>query len=199
MPRQKAVFASHNPNKLKEVREVLSDYLDIYSLEDLGLKEEADETAETLEGNSIIKAQDIASRCDYAVISDDSGLAIDALNGFPGVRSARFMEGASYKEKCKALLEMLKDKEDRSASFNTAVCYISADRSVTKVFIGQDPGRIIEENPEGEQNGFGYDPIYNSYALEKTYGDAGAEEKNSVSHRGRALKKLLKYLEESEK
>ncbi len=199
MPRQQAVFASHNRHKLKEVREVLSSFLDICSLDDLGLKEEAEETAETFEGNAIIKAQDIASRCSMAIISDDSGLSIDALGGFPGVRSARFMEGASYKNKCEALIGMLKDKEDRSASFNTAVCYIPADRSKTLVFLGQDPGRIIDEYPEGEQNGFGYDPIFYSFALGKTYGNASDEEKNSVSHRGRALRKFLQYLEESQK
>ncbi len=197
MPLQKAVFASHNQHKLQEVREMLSPFLEVISLDDINLEQECEETGETFEDNALIKAQDIASRCDYAVISDDSGLAVDALGGFPGVHSARFMEGSPYKDKCEAIIGMLKDKEDRSASFNTAICYIPADRCKTVIFKGQDLGMIIEEYPQDEQNGFGYDPVFYSYALEKTYGQATAEEKNSVSHRGRALRKFVQYLEEA--
>ena len=154
-----------------------------------------EETSDTFEGNSKIKAEDIASQCqDIAVLADDSGLSILALDGFPGVHSARFMEGHSYLEKNRAILEKMEKIEDRRASFLTVMTYIDEKRETEKCFLGEDKGEIIRKLKEEKQNGFGYDPIFYSYALKKTYGEASPEEKNSVSHRGRALKKLVAYL-----
>lgn len=193
---KKIVFATHNAHKVEEVREMLSPLgYAVFSLADLGLKETKEETSDTFEGNSKIKAEDIASQCpDIAVLADDSGLSILALDGFPGVHSARFMEGHSYLEKNKAILEKMEKIEDRRASFLTVMTYIDEKRETEKCFLGEDKGEIIRKLKEGKQNGFGYDPIFYSYALKKTYGEASPEEKNSVSHRGRALKKLVAYL-----
>ena len=192
---KKIVFASHNENKVREVREMLSPLgITVLSLSDLGLKQTAEETADTFEGNSLIKAKDIAARCEIAVLSDDSGLSIEALDGFPGVHSARFMEGHSYVEKNKTILERLSGVSNRKAAFITAMTYISADRKIEKTFIGKDEGHILTAFPAGKQNGFGYDPIFFSDALNKSYGEATEEEKNAVSHRGRALRKVVAYL-----
>ncbi len=192
---KKIVFASHNKEKAREVEEMLSPLgIAVLTLADVHLKQTKEETAETFEGNSRIKAEDIASQCDYAVLSDDSGLCIEALNGFPGVHSARFMEGMPYTEKNKAILEKMKGMKDRRAAFVTAMTYISADRTIERTFLGKDDGLIIESLPSGEQHGFGYDPIFYSLALKKTYGEAGEDEKNSVSHRGRALRQVVSFL-----
>lgn len=189
------VFASSNLDKVREVKEVLEPYgYKILSLKDLNLEVTHPEDAETFEGNSKIKAEDIAMKCDYPVLSDDSGLSIDTLDGFPGVHSARFMEGHDYKEKNQALLDMLKDKENRKASYFTVMTYIDKSKNIEKVFPGENAGEIaltIDENPI---NGFGYDPIFFSYDLNKTFSRATPEEKDAVSHRGKALQKVLEFL-----
>ncbi len=192
---KKIVFASHNPDKAREVREMLSPLgFDVLTLSDVNLKQTKEETADTFEGNSRIKAEDIASQCDYAVLSDDSGLSIEGLGGFPGVHSARFMEGRHYLEKNKAILEKMEGMTNRKAAFVTAMTYISPDRTIEKTFVGRDEGVIIDELPTGEQHGFGYDPIFYSFALKKTYGASSDDEKNAVSHRGRALKQVVSFL-----
>ncbi len=193
---KKIVFATHNEHKVQEVRTMLSPLgYEVLSLSDLHLSEEAEETAETFEGNSRIKAEDIARRLPrYAVLSDDSGLEIRALGGFPGVHSARFMEGEGYEKKNKAILERMKGIEDRRAAFVTVMTYIDEERKIEKSFRGEDTGRIVSSFPEGKQNGFGYDPIFFSDALQKTYGEASPEEKNRVSHRSRALRQLFAHL-----
>ena len=193
---KKIVFASHNENKVREVREMLSPLgITVLSLSALGLKQTAEETADTFEGNSLIKAKDIAARCEIAVLSDDSGLSIEALDGFPGVHSARFMEGHSYVEKNKAILERLSGVSNRKAAFITAMTYISADRKIEKTFIGKDEGHILTAFPAGKQNGFGYDPLFFDPELGRTAAELSREEKMARSHRGRALARLLEELE----
>lgn len=192
----KIVFASHNEDKVREVREMLEPLdIEVLSLKDMGLKQTKEETGMTFEENSKIKAEDIASQCDEAVLSDDSGLSIDALGGFPGVHSARFMEGHPYFEKNRAILEKMKEEKNRKAEFVTVLTFISKDRTIEKAFLGKDLGEIIRTEPHGLQNGFGYDPIFYSYDLKKTYGEATEDEKNAVSHRGRAMKQFVAYLE----
>lgn len=189
------VFATSNPHKVEEVREILKGLdVDILSLKDLNLKVDKEESATTFEGNARIKAEDIASKTSIPVIADDSGLSIVALNNFPGVHSARFMEGEPYEKKNRAILEMMKDKTDRRAFFTCAVIFIDKNRSINKAFIGVADGEIIKEYDEGAKSGFGYDPIFYSYDLKKTFGRAEEEEKNSVSHRGKAFKQLIEFL-----
>ncbi len=191
------VFASSNQDKVREVREVLEPLgYQVLSLKDLNLEVTHPEDSETFEGNSKIKAEDIAGKCDYPVLSDDSGLSIDALDGFPGVHSARFMEGHSYHEKNQALIDMLKDKDNKKASYYTVMTYIDKKKGIEKTFPGENAGEITSTIDENPINGFGYDPIFYSYDLKKTFSQATPEEKDAVSHRGRALLKVVEFLKE---
>ncbi len=166
----------------------------VLSLKDLNLEVTHPEDALTFEGNSRIKAEDIASKCEYPVLSDDSGLSIDALDGFPGVHSARFMEGHDYKEKNEALIEMLKDKKNRKASYLTVMTYIDKSKGIEEVFPGENAGEITTTQDMNPINGFGYDPIFFSYDLKKTFSQATPEEKDAVSHRGKAIRKVVEFL-----
>ncbi len=194
---KKIVFATSNPNKVREVKEMLSPLgYDVISLKELGLEVEAEEIASTFEGNARIKAFDIISKCDYPVLADDSGLCIRALDNFPGVHSARFMEGHTYKEKCDKIIEMLKDKDDKSATFYTAMVYMDKVHGIDLCFMGQTEGEIASFFDSEAPDQFGYDPVFYSYDLKKIFGRSTAFEKDSVSHRGRALRKLFGYLKE---
>ena len=133
------------------------------------------------------------------MFSDDCGLAIDALGGFPGIHSARFMEGHPYPEKCEVILEKMKGIENRTARFLTAMAYVDPIHHIEKVFFGTNEGHIIDAYPEGEQNGFGYDPIFYSDDLQMTFGEASEEKKDEVSHRARAMRALLAYWKEETK
>ncbi len=188
------VFATSNVNKVREVKEMLEGMeVEILSLSDLGLSVTHEEDSPTFEGNAKIKAEDIAEKCSYPVLSDDSGLSIEALDGFPGVHSARFMEGHPYEEKNLAILEMMKDMENRKAAFYTAMCFIDKKKKIEKVFFGKNEGSITKEMDYHPVSGFGYDPIFFSDDLNKTFGQSTAEEKDSVSHRGRALMAFMEY------
>ena len=179
------VFATSNVNKVREVREMLEGMdVEIRSLSDMGLEVTHEEDSNTFEGNAKIKAEDIASKCSYP---------IDALDGFPGVHSARFMEGHPYEEKNLAILKMMEDKENRKAAFYTAMVFIDKKRNIEKTFFGKNEGEITKEMDYHPISGFGYDPIFFSYDLNKTFGQATPVEKDSVSHRGRALMSFLEY------
>lgn len=199
MENKTLVFATSNVGKLKEIREMLEPLgYRILSLDDVHLEVEHPEDSETYEGNSRIKAEDIAARCDYPVIADDSGLSIEALNGFPGVHSARFLEGHPYSEKNRAILEMMKDIKDRRASYFTVITYIDKKKGVEVSFPGENKGEIAVSVDEHPINGFGYDPIFYSYDVKKTFSQTKPEEKDAISHRGRAIRQLVKYLKHHE-
>lgn len=188
------VIATGNENKVKEFYRMLSPLgYDVKSIKDLNIEIEAEETGTTFEENSLIKARDIASKLgkEFVVIADDSGLEIKALGGFPGIYSSRFMEGRPYNEKCLEIIKRLEGKDDRTANFTSAISlinYVEED----KVFVGKTFGKI-DTKIEGE-NGFGYDPIFVSDDLGKSFGLCTLDEKNTVSHRGRALKALLDFI-----
>lgn len=188
------VIATGNENKVKEFYRMLSPLgYDVKSIKDLNIEIEAEETGTTFEENSLIKARDIASKLgkEFVVIADDSGLEIKALGGFPGIYSSRFMEGRPYNEKCLEIIKRLDGKDDRTANFTSAISlinYVEED----KVFVGKTFGKI-DTKIEGE-NGFGYDPIFVSDDLGKSFGLCTLDEKNTVSHRGRALKTLLDFI-----
>ena len=188
------VLASSNENKVREIREMMPDGFEVLSMRDLNLHATKEETGNTFEENAKIKAEDIASMTDYPVFSDDSGLEIDALGGFPGIHSARFMEGHSYQEKCEEILHRLEGKENRKARFVTAMVYFDKKNGIEKTFFGVNEGKIISSYPKGEQNGFGYDPIFFSDDLMMTFGEADSVKKDEVSHRGRALREMIQYL-----
>ena len=197
----KLVFASNNTHKLEEVRQILPAYVDVISLKELGFSREIEETGETLEANSSLKAQvvwewvcenGLSDRID-GVFADDTGLEIAALGGAPGVRTARWAgdEACDVNNRQKALRE-LQGQEDRSARFRTVVSLITA--SEEQQVEGVVHGRIaLQEEGDG---GFGYDPIFVPEGYEKTFASLSAEEKNAISHRGRAMEKLCKILKD---
>ena len=188
------VLATNNAHKLKEVREILSPHkITVYGLNDLNLKpEEVDENANTYAGNALIKAQSIQKLTTMPIIADDSGMEIEAMDNQPGLHSARFAEQhGGHATAIKAILEELKKKDNRKARFICDIILVNEDEKPL-LFEGIVNGHIADE-PYGE-GGFGYDPIFVADELNKTYAEMSQEEKNKVSHRGKALKKLLTYL-----
>ena len=187
------VIATNNPNKVEEYRQMFASISNIklFSLKDEKIHIEIEENGKTFKENSLIKAETISKFTNKFVLADDSGLEIEALDNFPGIYSARFMEGRPYKEKWAAIFEMLKNKENKNAQFHCAITFITPTKE-KYVFEGIEKGYITEKI-EGE-NGFGYDPIFFSNSLNKTFGNATEEEKNAVSHRGKAFSQLLEFI-----
>lgn len=190
-----AVLASNNKHKVKEFKEILKDY-NIITLNDINYFDEIEETGETFEENAFIKAKTIHNylkekNLDYIVIADDSGLCVDSLEGMPGVYSARY-SGIHGNDKAnrEKLQKELKEK-DRSAYFICKIIVYYANGEY-KSFEGKTFGKITKE--EYGSKDFGYDCIFYSNDLNKTFGEATEEEKNSVSHRGRAIREMLKAL-----
>ncbi len=193
--KMKVIAATNNKGKLREMKEIFADLgIEIISMSDADIYVEVEETGTTFEENSLIKARAVSILCDYPVIADDSGLCVDALNGAPGVHSARYAgENATDKERIEKLLSDIEDVEDRSARFVSVVTFVDTDGQCLSAR-GTVEGHILRE-PVGE-NGFGYDPIFYCDELQKGFAQASAEEKNSVSHRSRALNQLYRLLKE---
>ena len=189
---KKLVVATNNLNKLYEYRSLLknSDF-EAVSLKDIGYQGDIVETGTTFSENAVQKALAIAKFTKLPIIADDSGLAIQALDGFPGIYSRRFMEDSPYEVKNKEIIRRLLPYSDKSAKFIAAIALVNYER-FPQVFVGEVKGVIINE-PKGT-NGFGYDPIFFVPKLEKTLAEASDEEKNSLSHRAKALEALLNYL-----
>lgn len=189
------LLATNNPHKSEEIRAILADLpeLDVRTPSDLGLTlTEPVEDGETLEANAWIKAKEIHDATGLPVIADDTGLEVAALDGAPGVYSARFAgEGATYADNCALLLERMSEAADRSARFRTVICYVDAFRTLFAE--GEIEGEIIEE-ADGE-GGFGYDPIFRPSDSAKTFAAMTSAEKNAVSHRARALSAMRAQLE----
>ncbi len=187
--RKTLVIATRNRGKTREIRQMLSGYpVTVKNLDDFGPIPEIKEDGETFDENAYKKASFAARVLGLPAMADDSGLCVNELNGQPGVHSARFAgKDASDEEKCTKLLEMLNDKEDRSAAF---VCVISVavPTGAALTYEGRCEG-VITKAPAGE-NGFGYDPVFFYPPLDKTFAQLTAEEKNRVSHRGKALCEL---------
>ena len=188
------ILATNNAHKLKEVREILSPHkITVYGLNDLNLKpEDVEENATTYSGNALIKAKAVQKLTTLPIIADDSGLEIEALDNQPGLHSARFASKyGGHENAIKVILEDLKKKDNRKARFVCDIILLNEDEKPL-LFEGIVPGHIAKE-PYGK-GGFGYDPIFVCDELNKTYAEMTQEEKNKVSHRGKALKKLLTYL-----
>lgn len=183
------VLSTDNINKLREIREILEDLdIKIYGKSDIeGLDFEVIEDGDTLYDNALKKASAMAERVDYAVLADDTGLFVKALNGEPGVHSARYASEHDDKKNREKLLNNLKDKEDRSAYFKTEIILIDEDKNIIPIE-GVCPGKISLE--ESGDNGFGYDSIFIPDGFDKTFAEMSHEEKNQISHRSRALKNL---------
>lgn len=192
---KKIIFATKNMDKMKEIKAKLPDY-DVISMEEAGIDIDIDENGLTFEENAVIKAEAIMKLCNETVVADDSGLEIDYLNKAPGVLSARFLgHDTSYDYKNAKILEMLKDVPDekRTARFVCAMA-VALPHKETKVVRGTIEG-IIGHSIDGA-NGFGYDPIFYVPELKKTTAQLSMEEKNKISHRGKALDKVRRILDE---
>ncbi|MCY7761404.1 XTP/dITP diphosphatase [Bacillus spizizenii] len=193
---KEAIIATHNPGKVKEFKEILEPKgYDVKSLAEIGFTEEIEETGHTFEENAILKAEAVAKAVNKMVIADDSGLSIDNLGGRPGVYSARYAgEQKDDQANIAKVLSELKgiEKEQRTARFRCALA-VSIPGEETKTVEGHVEGYIAEE-PRGEY-GFGYDPIFIVKDKDKTMAELTSDEKNKISHRADALKKLSKLLE----
>ena len=185
------VFASNNKNKIKEIQFLLPKTIQILSLEDIGCLEEIPETADTIEGNAILKANYVSEKYGYNCFADDTGLEVEALNGAPGVYSARFAgEQKDANDNMDKLLLNLQDKSNRSAQFKTVIA-LNLDGKQT-LFTGIIKGKIIKEKVG--TNGFGYDPIFTADGYTKTFAELTIQEKSVISHRGLAVQKLVRFL-----
>ena len=189
----KIVFATNNAHKLNEVRQVVGSSFEIVSLRECGITEDIPENEPTLEGNALAKARYIYARTGLDCFADDTGLEVDALGGEPGVRSARYAtDGHDDEANKRLLLERMSGVENRAAQFRTAVALILNDEEY--LFEGIVRGAIAaEQHGEG---GFGYDPLFFPEGGDRTFAEMSGEEKNTISHRGRAVRKLAEFLQE---
>ena len=189
----KVVIATQNVHKLREFQALLNPLgYDVSSLQEKGYHQEIEETGHTFEENAVLKAEIIARTFDCAVIADDSGLEVEALNGFPGVESARFLgHSTPYSVKNAAIIERMKDQTNRRAYFVCALAYARPNYP-TKVFSFRLPG-FITKAPTGAF-GFGYDPIFYVEKYQATFAELSPRIKNKISHRAQATKMLVDYL-----
>ena len=198
----KIVFATNNKNKLSEIREILGSGFEVMSLAEIGCHEDIPETGDTLLDNAVQKARYVFEKYGYDCFADDTGLEVDALDGEPGVHSARYAEGTDHDSNANMdkLLRKLGDETHRSARFRTVIALLqkqqsgesAGEGSVLHIFEGKVEGSIIKEKRGAE--GFGYDPIFMPEGYDKTFAELGLDMKNQISHRARAVKKLADYL-----
>lgn len=191
---KKLVIASRNDHKIVEMQQLLSPLgIEVLSTKDFPNLEEVVEDRPTLQGNALKKARYVAAQTGLPALSDDTGLEVDALNGEPGVYSARYAgPSASYEDNVIKLLDALEGKVNRKARFRTVVALVDGDEEFT--FEGICNGKIIEEQRGSE--GFGYDPIFMPADYEHTFAELDSSTKNLISHRGRAVEKFVKFLKE---
>ena len=187
----KLIFATHNKNKLKEVRSLIPSSIELLSLDDINLLEEIDETAATIEGNAILKAQTIYNQTGINCFADDSGLLVDALNGAPGVYSARYAgEHKNDNDNLEKLLNELGKNDNRNAHFKTVMALIIDGKEY--LFEGIINGTITTQ--KSGANGFGYDPIFLPNGYTETFAEMSSEIKNVISHRAKAMKQLVEFV-----
>ncbi len=183
------VVASNNINKLNEIKQIMGDEIKFFSLSSIGFDEDIEENGSTFYENALIKAKAVSKFINKPVLADDSGLVVASLDGAPGIHSARFARlNATDEENNEKLLALLKNHEDRKAKFVCELVLLFPNNKVIHS-VGEVEGSILK-SPKGNF-GFGYDPIFYSSELQKAFGEASSEEKNSVSHRARALRSLF--------
>jgi len=189
---EKLVFATNNAHKLIEIREIIPEGYEILGLKDIGCHTDIPETANTLEGNADLKAFYVYKNFGSDCFADDTGLEVEALDGKPGVFSARYAgeEGNADKNIVK-LLEELQDKQNKKARFRTVISLVLNGKAIH--FEGIVKGSIIRDRKGHE--GFGYDPVFIPEGYDQTFAEMDLDLKNTISHRGRATRKLIKYLE----
>lgn len=187
----KLCFATNNLNKIKEIQRLLPDAIQLVSLEEIGCHEELREDQDTLEGNSRQKATYVFDHFGVACFADDTGLEVEALGGAPGVYSARYAgDKKNSDDNIDLLLQNLKGVSNRSAQFRTVITLV-LDNEI-KQFEGIAKGEIIEKR--SGKDGFGYDPVFKPAGYDSTFAEMTMEEKNAISHRGQAVRELVKYL-----
>jgi XTP/dITP diphosphohydrolase len=187
----KIVFATQNPNKLQEIKAMLPDSIELKGLDHLDLNEDIPETQDTLEGNALQKARYVYEKFGVNCFADDTGLEVEALNGKPGVFSARYAgEGKDSNANMDKLLDELKNSDNRRAQFRTVIALIIDGDEL--LFNGIAEGEIIDEKRGKE--GFGYDPIFVPRGYKETFAQMPLHEKNRISHRYKATKMLAEYL-----
>lgn len=188
---KKLVFATNNEHKLEEARAILAGQFEVVSLAEIGCHDEIPETADTLEGNSLIKARWVKEKYGYDCFADDTGLMVEALDGAPGVYSARYAgEHCTFADNVNKMLLEMTGKQNRKAYFATVISLIL--NGETKTFEGRVDGTIATE--AHGNGGFGYDPIFIAEETGRSFAEMAPEEKNAISHRGRAMRKLAEYL-----
>ena len=193
MIKRKLVFATNNAHKLEEVSAILGDKVELLSLNDINCRTDIPETAETLEGNALLKSSFIYKNYGLDCFADDTGLEVEALNGAPGVYSARYAGGEGHDAQANMLklLHELEGKENRKAQFRTAISLILDGKEY--LFEGVIKGEIIKEK-RGD-SGFGYDPVFKPEGYDQTFAELGNDIKNQISHRALAVEKLCEFLQ----
>lgn len=191
---KRLIFATNNKHKVEEVCAALNGTVEIATLAEAGLSGEIPETADTLQGNALQKARWVWERTHADCFADDTGLEVDALGGAPGVYSARYAgEHCSFDDNIDKLLQALDGKENRRACFRTVICLI--ENGQERYFEGRVDGQILtERHSKGE--GFGYDPVFMPDRFAVSFAEMPLEVKNTISHRGLAVKKLIDYLKQ---
>jgi XTP/dITP diphosphohydrolase len=188
----KIVFASNNQNKILEIQSMLPESIQILSLESIGCFEEIPETSDTIEGNAILKANYVTQKYGFDCFADDTGLEVEALNGEPGVFSARYAgEQRNANDNMNKLLNELADKTNRTAQFKTVIALNLKEKQY--LFTGIASGEIIKEKIGN--GGFGYDPVFKPTNYDETFAQLSLDIKNEISHRGKATKALLEFLQ----
>ncbi|WP_303013480.1 non-canonical purine NTP diphosphatase [uncultured Bacteroides sp.] len=191
--KRKLVFATNNAHKLEEVAAILGNQVELLSLNDIGCHADIPETADTLEGNALLKSSYIYKNYGLDCFADDTGLEVEALDGAPGVYSARYAGGEGHDAQANMLklLHELEGKENRKAQFRTAISLILDGKEY--LFEGVIKGEIIKEK-RGE-SGFGYDPVFQPEGYDQTFAELGNDTKNKISHRALAVRKLCEFLQ----
>lgn len=203
----KIVFATNNPNKLQEIRDILGERFEIVSLQEIGCHEDIPESGETLQENALLKAKYVAEHYGLDCFADDTGLEVEALHGAPGVHSARYAEGTDHNSEAnmQKLLHELQDKENRKARFRTVIALLQhpknqQEENIKNAFTAPEihyfEGRIdgiIAKEKRGNA-GFGYDPLFIPNGYQQSFAELGETIKNHISHRAQAVEKLAEYL-----
>ena len=191
----KIVFATNNAHKLSEVSAVLGEGYELVTLREVGITEDIPETGETLDENASIKARYVWERTGLDCFADDTGLEVEALNGAPGVRSARYAtDGHDFAANNRKLLHELEGKDNRRARFRTVISLIRGGEECHVEGIVNGTIALSESGCEGGTEGFGYDPLFVPDGFDRTFAEMTADEKNAISHRGRAVAELVKIL-----
>lgn len=185
------LIATHNQHKKEEIQQILGDAFLVKSLEDYGIHDEIIEDGNTFEANALIKAQYCFDKTGIPSIGDDSGLEVEALDGRPGIFSARYAGDHDFQKNIEKVLEEMQSKNNRNARFVTVLCYV--DDNGIQYFHGEVKGQLLKENKG--YKGFGYDPIFVPDGYSKTFAEMQPEDKNKISHRKNAIDKLLQFLQ----